>query len=132
MTGIALFAAWLSARREFPMSADLVLLFVLPVVAALREIRRGGMGLIGGTVGGFVTWVGYLFLSFLYAWLFRIPSWDVVIALSLVMLPIYAVIGIVVGFLEGVAVHHAAAFHASRRAKRSEPANHSRTLEQAD
>ncbi len=120
MIGIGVFAVWLAALRAFPMTA----LFAVPVVTALWEIKRGGMGLIGGAVGGAMTWGGFVLFSLLDAWLFPVHSWDsedfAVSPFMILAMPLFSgLLGIFIGFLEGVAVHHAAAFHARRRLKRS-------------
>ena len=131
MIGIGGFAVWLAALREFPMTA----LFAVPVVTALWDIKRGGMGLIGGTVGGAMTWGGVVLFHLLDVWLFPVHSWDsedfAVSPFVLFAMPLFfALFGIPLGFLEGVAVHHFAAFYARLWGKRTIGDGGSQSLEQ--
>jgi hypothetical protein len=101
--------AMCAALLALVVQAPFVAILIGPIVASAIELRKGGKGLVGGMIGGVITWVG-LGLFFL-TWkglthlAFNVTA-EGAIWLMFVF-AVYAVLGAVIGLAEGIAFYYA-------------------------
>ncbi len=103
MTIIALCAAFLALGVRAPFIA----IIIGPLIASVLDVRKGGNGLIGGTIGGVITWVGLGLFFFAWHW-YTHPAIRVTAEGAgwlLIGLVLYAVAGGLIGFAEGIAFY---------------------------
>ena len=101
MTGIAVCAVSLAVLREVALFAILI---IGPLIGSLREVRKGGKGLIGGLIGGAITWGGFCLYCLIETYCMRRPP--LTIRDNLILAPVIfalmilggASLGLVVGF----------------------------------
>ena len=102
MIVIAICAAFLALVVRAPFIAILI----GPLIASVLEVRKGGNGLIGGMIGGVITWVGLglIFLT-LNGTPASQPSNGRRNRMVLIVFGVYTIGGAVIGLAEGIAFY---------------------------
>jgi hypothetical protein len=102
MTGIAVCAVSLAVLREAPMIAILI----GPLIGSLWEMRRGGTGLTGSSIGGVIPMVGISLIGFI-EWYSRMTDRSLSdILLFIAICGLYTLGGAVFGLAEGMAIRY--------------------------
>jgi hypothetical protein len=100
---IAMCAAFLALVVRAPFIAILI----GPLIASVLEVRKGGNGLTGGTIGGAITWAG-LGLIFLTSEWYTHPASRLTAEGTgwlLIAFGVYTISGAVIGLAEGIAFY---------------------------
>jgi hypothetical protein len=89
--------------------APFIAILIGPLIASVLEVRNGGNGLIGGTIGGVITWVG-LGLIFLTWERYKQPAIRLTvtaedIAWLMIAFGVYTIGGAAIGLAEGIAFY---------------------------
>jgi hypothetical protein len=103
MAMIAICAAFLA----LVMRAPFIAILIGPLIASVLEVRKGGNGLTGGTIGGVITWVGLGLIFLTWEWFTHPASRLTAVGTAwlLIVFGLYTVGGAVIGFAEGVAFY---------------------------
>jgi hypothetical protein len=136
MTVIGICAAFLALVVQAPfiaMQVGLIAMWVGPLVPSVLEVSKGGKGLIGGMIGGAITWAGIAVIALISdAWDWAThpaaPISAAEIAWALVAFALLTIAGAVAGLAEGVGFYFVRRLAAlpkviRLRAERSERAN---------
>ena len=123
---IAICAAFLALVVRAPFIAILI----GPLIASVLEVRKGGNGLIGGTIGGVITWVGLGLIFLTWEWYTHPVSRLTAEGTGwfLIVFGVYTIGGAVIGLAEGIAFYFVRYLvtlpkHIRLRAERSARAN---------
>jgi hypothetical protein len=105
MVGVALCALLFTLHRSMGIeSLPALLIFTLgPVCGAVTQRRCAGRGIVGGMIGGMVSYIGYAVVVYLWAYLYPQPN-TVDYVGPVLTLMIMASLGAVVGLAAGILV----------------------------